>query len=107
MCSQHQDFWPVFDRSSRRASNSSLWQFVTQRGHWVGPFLFSFFLKFILKRFLYFYTVFSKPNCLQKDTGVNFCYRALFQLTGYLSDKCHEKRADGYDVPQATSISDD
>ena len=41
------------------------------------------------------------------DNGVNFCCRALFQFAGYLSDKCHEKRANGYDVPWATSISDD
>ena len=41
------------------------------------------------------------------DIGVNFCCRAPFQLDGYLSNKCCEKRADGYDVPHATSISDD
>ena len=41
------------------------------------------------------------------DIGVNFCCRALFQLDSYLSDKCCEKRGNDYDVPHATSISDD
>ena len=59
------------------------------------------------KRFLYFHTIFLNPNCFQKDIGVNFYCRALFQLNDYPSDKCGAKRAVDYDVPHASSISDD
>ena len=69
---------------------------------------FPFFLKlnFITmypKRLLYFHTIFLNPNCFQKDIGVNFYCRAPFQLDDYPS----AKRAVGYDVPRASSISDD
>ena len=59
------------------------------------------------KRLLYFHTIFLNPNCSQKDIGANFHCRALFQLDDYLSDKCGTKGAVDYDVPCASSISDD
>ena len=59
------------------------------------------------KRLLYFYTIILNPNCFQKDIGVNFYCRALFQLNDYLSDKCGAKRAVDSDAPRASNISDD
>ena len=59
------------------------------------------------KSLLYFHTIFLNPNCFQKDIGVNFYCRAPFQLDDYLSDECGAKRAVDYDVPHASSISDD
>ena len=75
------------------------------------PPLFFFKIYFVTiysKRFLYFHTIFLNPNCFQRDIGVNFCCRALFQLdmiTCLIS--AGAKRAIDYDVPHASSISDD
>ena len=59
------------------------------------------------KRSLYFHTIFLNPNFFQKNVGINFYCRAPFQLDDYPSDKCGAKRAVDYDVPHASSISDD
>ena len=59
------------------------------------------------KRLLHFHTIILNLNCFQKNIGINFYCRAPFQLNDYPSDKCGTKRAVDYDVPCASSISDD
>ena len=59
------------------------------------------------KRLLHFHTIILNLNYFQKDIGINFYCRAPFQLDNYPSDKCGAKRAVDYDVPHASSISDD
>ena len=59
------------------------------------------------KRFLHFHITILNLNCFQKDIGINFYCRALFQLNNYSSGKCGTKKAVDYDVPRASSINDD
>ena len=60
-----------------------------------------------LKGLLHFHTIILNLNCFQKDIGINFYCRAPFQLNDYPSDKCGVKRAVDYNVPHASSISND
>ena len=59
------------------------------------------------ERLLHFHTIILNLNCFQKYIGINFYCRAPFQLDNYPFDKCGAKRAVDYDVPHASSISDD